>query len=89
MMFRRKTDLKKAKKKPKWLTGRRKKACRFCFEKVEKIDYKDVGVLRKFLSDRGKIFPRRTSAICAKHQRQLAMAIKRARYMALLPYVVE
>ncbi len=77
------------KKKAKFLAARRKKTCRFCKVKMERIDYKDVSVLRKFLTDRGKIFPRRTSANCAKHQRQLATAIKRARYMALLPYVVE
>jgi small subunit ribosomal protein S18 len=79
----------KKKKKAKLLRARRKKTCRFCAEKVERIDYKDASLLRKFLTDRGKIFPRRTSANCAKHQRQLATAIKRARYMALLPYVVE
>lgn len=79
---------KKRKKRAK-LLARRKKPCRFCVDKIEKIDYKDVSVLRRFLTDRGKIFPRRTSANCAKHQRQLATAIKRARYMALLRYVVE
>lgn len=79
----------KRRKKRAKLLARRKKPCRFCIEKVEKIDYKDVAVLRRFLTDRGKIFPRRTSANCAKHQRQLATAIKRARYMALLRYVVE
>lgn len=76
-------------KKAKLLADRKKKACRFCEDKVETIDYKDVVVLRKFLTDRAKIFPRRTSGNCAKHQRQLATAIKRARYMAMLPYVVE
>ena len=89
MMFRRKTEVKRPKKKPKWLVGRKKKSCRFCIDKVGIIDYKDVAVLRKFLTDRAKVFPRRTSANCAKHQRQLAMAVKRARYMGLLPYVVE
>jgi small subunit ribosomal protein S18 len=79
----------KRRKKRAKLLARRKKPCRFCIEKVEKIDYKDVAVLRRFLTDRGKIFPRRTSANCAKHQRQLATAIKRARYMAMLRYVVE
>ena len=79
----------KRRKKRAKLLARRKKPCRFCVEKVEKIDYKDVAVLRRFLTDRGKIFPRRTSANCAKHQRQLATAIKRARYMAMLRYVVE
>jgi len=76
-------------KKKSMLLARRKKPCRFCMDKVERIDYKDASILRRFLTDRGKIFPRRTSANCAKHQRQLAVAIKRARYMALLPYVVE
>ncbi len=76
-------------KKAKLLAARKKKACRFCADKVETIDYKDVVVLRKFLTDRAKIFPRRTSGNCAKHQRQLATAVKRARYMAMLPYVVE
>jgi small subunit ribosomal protein S18 len=76
-------------KKAKLLADRKKKACRFCADKVETIDYKEVVVLRKFLTDRAKIFPRRTSGNCAKHQRQLATAIKRARYMAMLPYVVE
>ena len=85
----RKFDRTKKKKKSKFLAGRKKKACRFCVDKVERIDYKDVSALRKFLTDRGKIYPRRTSYTCAKHQRQLAAAIKRARYMALLPYVVE
>jgi small subunit ribosomal protein S18 len=83
------TQARKKKKRAKFLAGRKKKACRFCLDKVEKIDYKDVSFLRKFLTDRGKIFPRRTSANCARHQRQLATAIKRARYMAMLPYVVE
>jgi len=77
------------KKRAKFLAGRRRKSCRFCQDNVERIDYKEVSVLRKFMTDRGKIFPRRTSCNCAKHQRQLAAAIKRARYMALLPYVVE
>lgn len=85
----RKSVWRKKKKKPKFLAGRKKKSCRFCVERVERIDYKDVSILRKFTTDRGKIFPRRTSSNCAKHQRQLATAIKRARYMALLPYVVE
>ncbi len=82
------TQVRKRRKRAKFLAGR-KKACRFCMDKVERVDYKDVSILRKFLTDRGKIFPRRTSSNCAKHQRQLATAIKRARYMAMLPYVVE
>ena len=61
------------------------KVCAFCSEKVA-IDYKDVSRLRRYVSDRGKIEPRRRTGICAKHQRQLALAIKRARFLALLPY---
>nr|MBQ8890183.1 30S ribosomal protein S18 [Clostridia bacterium] len=66
---------------------RRKKVCIFCQDKVNGIDYKDVAKLRKFISERAKILPRRVSGTCALHQRQLTVAIKRARQMALLPYV--
>ena len=64
----------------------RRKICAFCADKSKSIDYKDVAKLRRFITERGKIQPRRTSGVCARHQRQLAMAIKRARVMALLPY---
>ncbi len=64
----------------------RKKVCTFCVEKCECIDYKDVNKLRKFTSERSKILPRRVTGTCAKHQRELTTAIKRARYVALLPY---
>ena len=64
----------------------RKKVCAFCVEKAENIDYKDVAKLRKFTSDRAKILPRRVTGTCAKHQRELTTAIKRARQIALLPY---
>lgn len=64
----------------------KKKICTFCAEHVEYIDYKDVAKLRKFITEKGKILPRRMSGVCAKHQRPLAVAIKRARQMALLPY---
>ncbi|MGI6607262.1 MAG: 30S ribosomal protein S18 [Peptococcia bacterium] len=67
----------------------RKKVCVFCVDKVEDIDYKEVGRLRKFVTERGKILPRRISGNCAKHQRQLTEAIKRARSIALLPYTAE
>ena len=67
----------------------KKKICTFCSEKAESIDYKDVNKLRKFITEKGKIMPRRASGACAKHQRQLAIAIKRARMMALLPYSAE
>lgn len=66
---------------------KRKKICIFCADKVDYIDYKDSGKLRKFISERGKILPRRISGACAKHQRDLNTAIKRARQAALLPYV--
>lgn len=61
----------------------------FCAEKVNEIDYKDVARLRKFISESAKILPRRVSGTCAKHQRDLNTAIKRARYMALLPYITD
>lgn len=64
----------------------RKKVCAFCVDKVEAIDYKDVQKLRKFTSDRAKILPRRVTGTCARHQRELTTAIKRARIVALLPY---
>ena len=64
----------------------KKKVCIFCVDKVNEIDYKDVKKLKKFVSESGKIAPRRTSGVCAKHQRALAIAIKRARIMALLPF---
>ena len=66
---------------------RRKKVCIFCQDKVTEIDYKDIAKLRKFTSERAKILPRRVSGNCALHQRQLSVAIKRARQMALLPYI--
>ena len=66
---------------------RKKKVCAFCTEKVEVIDYKDVARLRKYISERAKILPRRMSGTCAKHQRELTTAIKRARQVSLLPYV--
>jgi len=64
----------------------KKKVCAFCVDKVAEIDYKDVAKLRRFVSERAKILPRRISGNCAKHQRQLTTAIKRARHIALLPY---
>lgn len=64
---------------------KKKKVCSFCMEKAETIDYKDYNRLRKFITERGKILPRRITGNCAKHQRQLTVAIKRARNIALLP----
>jgi small subunit ribosomal protein S18 len=66
----------------------KKKVCRFCTQKL-KIDYKDADMLRKFITERGKILPRRITGTCAKHQRALALAIKRARIIAILPFVAE
>jgi small subunit ribosomal protein S18 len=66
---------------------RRKRICRFCENRMDYVDYKDPKKLTKFTTDVGKIIPRRTSGTCAHHQRQLVRAIKRARYLALIPYV--
>ena len=65
----------------------RKKVFAFCMDKIEHIDYKDVPRLRRYLSDRAKIIPRRVTGTCARHQRQLTVAVKRARHLAFLPYV--
>lgn len=65
----------------------RRKVCQFCVEKVDEIDYKDVTKLKRFVSERSKIIPRRVTGTCAKHQRELTTAIKRARHLALLPYI--
>ena len=67
----------------------RRKVCAFCTDKVEYIDYKDADALRRFMSDHGKIIPRRKTGTCTKHQRRLATAVKRARHLALLPSVVQ
>jgi len=67
----------------------KKRVCNFCIDKVECIDYKDVNRLRRYITERGKIIPRRISGNCAKHQRQLTVAIKRARNIALLPFTAE
>ncbi|HOV68699.1 MAG TPA: 30S ribosomal protein S18 [Clostridia bacterium] len=71
--------------------GRRpkKKVCQFCADKAEYIDYKDAAKLKRFISERGKILPRRMTGNCAKHQRSLAIAVKRARAIALLPYTTD
>ena len=68
---------------------KRKKVCQFCVDKVAYIDYKDAAKLRKFVSERSKILPRRTTGTCAVHQRELTEAIRRARQLALLPYVTD
>jgi small subunit ribosomal protein S18 len=68
---------------------RRRKVCRFCLDKVDIIDYKDVKLLQSYIPERGKILPRRLSGSCATHQRMLAESIKRARNIALIPYVTD
>ncbi len=67
----------------------KRKVCIFCVDKVDHIDYKDTAKLRRFVTERGKIVPRRINGNCAKHQRQLTVAVKRARTIALLPFVAE
>ncbi len=73
-------------KNPMKFRRARKKVCAFCVDKVVDIDYKDIAKIRKYVSERGKILPRRISGNCAKHQRQLTIAVKRARHIALLPF---
>ncbi|MFW6132122.1 MAG: 30S ribosomal protein S18 [Candidatus Aminicenantaceae bacterium] len=65
----------------------RRKVCRFCQNNIKNIDYKDIALLKKYVPERGKISPRRVTGTCAFHQRKLSLAIKRARLLALLPYV--
>jgi small subunit ribosomal protein S18 len=73
----------------KFSRGRRRKICRFCEAKIDQIDYKDERRIQRFQTERGKIVPRRISGTCARHQRQLTTAIKRARHLALLPFTSE
>jgi len=68
---------------------RKKKVCAFCVDKIEYVDYKETGRLRRYLTERAKILPRRITGNCARHQRQLTVAIKRARQLALLPYTTD
>ena len=77
--------------RPKKMGGfrRRRKVCVFCSEKAKPVDYKDVATIRKYISERGKILPRRITGNCAEHQRDITLAVKRARHLALLPYTVE
>ena len=67
----------------------RKKVCNFCVDRIDEIDYKDVEKLKKYVSDKGKILPRRVTGTCAKHQRKVTEAIQRARHIALLQYTVK
>ena len=74
---------------PDYDRRRHRKVCSFCLEHVDHIDYKEVSRLRRFVSERGKILPRRVTGTCARHQRRLAVALKRARHVALLPYTAD
>ncbi|MBE3599607.1 MAG: 30S ribosomal protein S18 [Limnochordaceae bacterium] len=74
---------------PKERSKRRRKVCAFCVDKIQWVDYKDVNRLRKYMTERAKILPRRISGNCARHQRQLTVAMKRARHLALLPFVAD
>ncbi|MGB9642077.1 MAG: 30S ribosomal protein S18 [Candidatus Ratteibacteria bacterium] len=78
---------KDSKKKRTIRKKKRAKGCKFCEDKIHEIDYKDVGRIRRYMSGRGKILSSKLTGVCARHQRSLAKAIKRARYMALLPYI--
>ena len=82
-------DNKELQQKPFRANKKRKKVCNFCAEKTEAIDYKDVLKLRKYVSERSKILPRRITGTCAKHQRELTTAIKRARHVALIAYTAD
>ncbi|AWZ49736.1 30S ribosomal protein S18 [Hathewaya limosa] len=68
---------------------KKRKVCAFCVDKAQYIDYKDINVLKKYITERGKILPRRISGNCAKHQRMLTLAIKKSRNVALLPFTIE
>ena len=76
----------KEEKVKKYKKASKKKVCAFCVDKSNVIDYKDANKLRRYITENGKILPRRQTGVCARHQRELAIAIKRARQMALLPY---
>lgn len=85
-------ETKSVKPRRKWEGSKyvpKRKVCAFCSDKIEYIDYKDAAKLRQYISERGKIDPRRKTGTCARHQRALAIAIKRARHIALIPYVPE
>ena len=89
MAFNRTDKADATRRKPGMGMRKRKKVCIFCTEEGKTIDYKDIATLRKFVSERGKILPRRVTGTCAKHQREITTAIKRARHIGLMPYVVE
>lgn len=75
--------------RPKLKRRRRRRVCNFCVDKMDVVDYKDINRIKRYVSERGKIAPRRNSGVCAKHQRRLSEAIKRARFIGLLPHCSE
>lgn len=77
------------KRLPRERGKKKKRVCSFCIDKVETVDYKEVGRLRKYITERGKILPRQISGNCAHHQRQLTVAVKKARHLAMLPFTSE
>ena len=81
--------IKRRRFKPKGGRPRSRKYCRLCADKVKKVDYKDTGLLRRYVTERGKVIPSRISGNCASHQRMITRAVKRARFMALLPFMGE
>ena len=81
-----KEKMERSERRPGGMRKGRKKVCAFCVDKVEVIDYKDCAKLRRYISERAKILPRRVTGTCARHQRDLTIAIKRARHLALLPF---
>jgi len=85
----RKSTFQRKKKLPPKKRFFKKKVCKFCVEKVDNVDYKDIGRLKRFVTEQGKMLPSRISGNCAKHQRRVAEAIKKARFIAILPYVGE
>ncbi len=89
MAFQRKPDSRPQRGGPRRQYFRRRKVCKFCVEKIDHIDYKDVRLLGQFIQERGKIQPLRISGVCAPHQKHLARAIKKARNIALLPFAAE
>ncbi|MGH2653670.1 MAG: 30S ribosomal protein S18 [Actinomycetota bacterium] len=86
MARKRKREREREKKDEGWQKKQRKKVCVFCRDRVEYVDYKDTSLLRRFVSDRGKIRARRVTGTCSQHQRDVAQAVKNAREMALLPF---
>jgi len=84
---RKRTDKREKRRDSSLLRRGPRKTCRFCADKIEDVDYKEINRISRYVTERGKIIPSRLTGTCARHQRKLAIAVKRARFMALLPYV--